>query len=113
MKAEDHINDMYNYWAQGRKGLGQKKGFEAGAKAMLDYFKNEEIKISDLREDVREHAINVVEEIRSYNKVKMKKAEQAVKILQQYAKESGTTARSTSDLSPLEEWLIIKLIEKS
>lgn len=32
-----------------------------------------------------------------------------LKILKQYSKDSGTIVRSTSDLSPLEEWLIMKL----
>jgi hypothetical protein len=36
------------------------------------------------------------------------KAEFTVKILKQYAKETGNTVRSTTDLSRLEEWLIIK-----
>ena len=39
------------------------------------------------------------------------KAEFAVKILKQYAKEKGNMVRGTSDISPLEEWLIIKLHE--
>ena len=33
-------------------------------------------------------------------------AKYAVKILKKYAKEKGTMVRGTSDLSPLEEWLI-------
>ena len=37
------------------------------------------------------------------------KAEFAVKILREYAKENKTLMRCTSDLSPLEEWLIIQL----
>lgn len=32
-----------------------------------------------------------------------------VEILRQYAEENKTTVRSTSDLSPLEEWLLLKL----
>ena len=32
--------------------------------------------------------------------------------LKQYQKETGTIMRSTSDLSPLEIWLIQKLIDK-
>lgn len=36
-------------------------------------------------------------------------ADFAVGILTQYAHESANTIRSTSDLSPLEEWLIVKL----
>ena len=39
-------------------------------------------------------------------------AEYAVKILKQYADEKHTTVRGTSDLSPLEEWLIIKLFNE-
>jgi len=39
------------------------------------------------------------------------KAEFAVEILKQYAGECGTLPRSTSDLSPLEQWLIIKLLK--
>jgi hypothetical protein len=37
------------------------------------------------------------------------KAEFAVNILKKYASEHQTTVRSTSDLSPLEEWLILRL----
>ena len=33
----------------------------------------------------------------------------AVKTLIEYADECGTTVRGTSDISPLEEWLIIRL----
>lgn len=38
----------------------------------------------------------------------MKKSDitMCIEILRQYAKESGTNVRSTSDLSPLEEWLL-------
>ena len=32
-----------------------------------------------------------------------------IEMLKQYAKEAGTTVRSTSDLSPLEIWLLMKL----
>lgn len=39
-------------------------------------------------------------------------AEFAVKLLKEYADEKHTTVRGTSDLSPLEEWLIIKLYNK-
>jgi hypothetical protein len=35
----------------------------------------------------------------------------AIKILMDYAKEKGIQVRSTSDLSPLEEWLIINLFK--
>jgi hypothetical protein len=41
------------------------------------------------------------------------KAEHAVKLLRQYAKECSTLPRSTSDLSPLEEWLIIDHLRAS
>ena len=37
--------------------------------------------------------------------------EEAIKILEQYAKEQQTLMRGTTDLSPLEEWLLIKLIK--
>jgi hypothetical protein len=37
------------------------------------------------------------------------KAEFAVKILLEYAKENGINGRDTTDLSPLEKWLIIRL----
>ena len=36
-------------------------------------------------------------------------AEFAVKKLKQYAKENHTHVRTTSDISPLEEWLLIAL----
>ena len=35
---------------------------------------------------------------------------EAVDILKQYAKEKSVIVRSTSDLSPLEEWLLIQLL---
>ena len=38
-----------------------------------------------------------------------KKAEFAVKTLKEYDKQIGIGARNTSDLSPLEQWLIIEL----
>jgi hypothetical protein len=38
--------------------------------------------------------------------------EQIIEILKKYAEESGTTVRGTSDLSPLELWLLMKLTEK-
>jgi hypothetical protein len=38
------------------------------------------------------------------------KAEKAVKILKEYAVEGGVSPRSTSDLSSLEEWLLLRLI---
>lgn len=41
--------------------------------------------------------------------IQNKRAEFAVRILKQYAKECGTLPRSTSDLSPMEEWLILQL----
>ena len=37
------------------------------------------------------------------------KAEFAVKILLEYAKENGINGRDTTDLSPLETWLILRL----
>jgi hypothetical protein len=36
-------------------------------------------------------------------------AEFAVKVLKQYADEKHTNTRGASDLSPLEEWLLVKL----
>jgi hypothetical protein len=39
-----------------------------------------------------------------------KKAEFAVKLLKQYALENQVPARSTSDLSKLEEWLIVHML---
>ena len=39
----------------------------------------------------------------------MKKSKFAVKILLEYAKENGINGRDTTDLSPLEEWLILRL----
>jgi len=39
------------------------------------------------------------------------KAQKAVKILEQYAEECKTLPRGTSDLSPLEQWLLVKLID--
>lgn len=38
------------------------------------------------------------------------KAEFAVKTLKEYAKQNQVPVRSTSDLSPLEEWLIMDLL---
>ena len=38
------------------------------------------------------------------------KAEFAVRVLKQYALENQIPVRSTSDLSPLEEWLILRLL---
>ena len=38
------------------------------------------------------------------------KAEFAVRVLKQYALENGIPARSTSDLSPMETWLILRLL---
>lgn len=49
---------------------------------------------------------------RSYTVGMSELAEYAVKILKQYADENHTTVRGTSDLSPLEEWLIIQLHNK-
>lgn len=39
------------------------------------------------------------------------KAEQAVKILKEYAVEGLILQRDTSDLSPLETWLLLRLID--
>ena len=41
------------------------------------------------------------------------KAEFAVEILKQYALENQVSTRSTSDLSPLEQWLILRLFAVS
>ena len=38
------------------------------------------------------------------------KAEFAVRVLRQYALENQVPARSTSDLSPMEQWLILRLL---
>ena len=38
------------------------------------------------------------------------KAEFAVRVLKQYALENSIPPRSTSDLSPMEEWLILRLL---
>lgn len=38
------------------------------------------------------------------------KAEFAVRVLRQYALENQVHARSTSDLSPMEQWLILRLL---
>jgi hypothetical protein len=38
------------------------------------------------------------------------RAEFAVRVLKQYALENGIPARSTSDLSPMETWLILRLL---
>lgn len=35
-----------------------------------------------------------------------------IKTLRQYAYETGSLTRSTSDLSPMEEWLLIQLFLK-
>jgi len=43
----------------------------------------------------------------------MEKSEFATEMLKQYAKENCVITRSTSDLSPLEEWLIVKLYEEA
>ena len=39
------------------------------------------------------------------------KAKFAVEILREYAKQNQTPVRSTSDLSPLEQWLILRLAD--
>lgn len=41
------------------------------------------------------------------------KAEFAVRVLRQYALEKQVPARSTSDLSPMEQWLILRLLAVS
>ena len=41
------------------------------------------------------------------------KAKFAVEILKQYALENQIPARSTSDLSPMESWLILRLMTVS
>jgi len=45
--------------------------------------------------------------------IDLRQAEFAVKILREYAKENQSLVRGTSDLSPLEAWLIIKLYKKN
>jgi len=40
-----------------------------------------------------------------------KKLKKAIKLLKEYSLETGTILRSTSDLSPLEEWLLNKLVK--
>ena len=37
------------------------------------------------------------------------KVDLATRVLKQYAEEKGVLIRSTSDLSPLEEWLILRI----
>lgn len=41
------------------------------------------------------------------------KAKFALKILREYAKENQTMIRSTSDISKLEEWLILKIYKNT
>ena len=41
------------------------------------------------------------------------KAEFAVKILKEYAEVTGNLPRGTTDISPLEEWLILRLFSVS
>lgn len=41
------------------------------------------------------------------------KAKFAVQVLKQYALENQVPARSTSDLSPMEQWLILRLFSVS
>ena len=50
---------------------------------------------------------------RRKNEIMKTKAQKAVEILEQYAEECKTLPRGTSDLSPLEEWLIVKLINST
>ena len=40
------------------------------------------------------------------------KAQFAIRLLKEYAEQNQLPARSTSDLSPLEEWLISKIYNK-
>ena len=40
----------------------------------------------------------------------MNKAQTAVQILKRYALEQGIHGRDTSDLSPLEQWLILRIV---
>ena len=47
------------------------------------------------------------------NMVRNEKAEFAVKILLEYANENGINGRDTTDLSPLEQWLILRLYNVS
>lgn len=35
-----------------------------------------------------------------------------IDLLKEYARQQGTTVRGTSDLSPLEEWLLLKIAQK-
>jgi len=42
-----------------------------------------------------------------------KKVEFAIKILKQYADENGEIVRGTTDTSPLEQWLIMRLYKAS
>ena len=45
-------------------------------------------------------------------KPKNEKADFAIELLKRYSKQTGNLLRGTSDLSPLEEWLIIQLHEE-
>lgn len=51
--------------------------------------------------------------VNTYYKPKNEKADFAVQLLRKYAHQTGNLLRGTSDLSPLEEWLIVQLIEQS
>ena len=42
----------------------------------------------------------------------MDKIESIIRLLRRYAEETGTIVRSTSDISPLEEWLLMRLSEE-
>lgn len=48
-------------------------------------------------------------DVKNNNMARNEKAEFAVKILLEYAKENGINGRDTTDLSPLEQWLILRL----
>lgn len=47
------------------------------------------------------------------NESELSLAEVVVGILKVYAKQTGTLPRSTSDLSPLEEWALVKLAKSA
>lgn len=53
--------------------------------------------------------LEAMNEQRNSDYIPNEKAEFAVKILHQYADENSVIPRSTSDLSKLEEWLLVKM----
>lgn len=72
--------------------------------SILKALGKEDDPISVIIEEVIEQQLNL------YKPPTMNKVAQfASTILKQYANENGTTVRGTSDLSPLEQWLIIQL----